>query len=158
MKRPTRLIILTFVLTVLLCSCGEKEYLFDTEAAAAALPDVYAADKSAEILTLEEDEAALRYGIEDLYISLECGVSVTITSDEYLIAHAKDAESAKKIYEALDRYRAERIELFSSYAEEQVPKLKNAVLKCEGEYVFFAVSAEPDTAEKIWKDNLTEKQ
>lgn len=155
MKKISCLVLLLLTALVV-CSCGKAEYTFNTVNASDEASKIYSNDKTVEIVELGEGEAALRYGIEGLYTSLDCGVSITITSDEYLIAHAKDEASAKKIYDALDKYRNERVDLFASYAEEQVPKLKNAVLKQEGEYVFFAVSAENETAEKIWKDNLAE--
>lgn len=140
-----------------ICSCGSAEYVFDTEKAGKEISQIYLNDKTVEITALGEDEASLRYGLAGLYDKLICGVSVTITSDEYLVAEAKDAESAKAIRDKLDEYRKERIDLFASYAQDQVPKLENAVLKCEGKYVFFAVAENSSTAENIWNSNLRKK-
>lgn len=153
--------IICFVSVVLLmwvvCSCGSAEYTLDIEKTGEEVSKIYLNDKTVEITDLGEEETSLRYGLSGLYSELVCGVSVTITSDEYLIAEAKDSESAKTICDKLEEYRKERIDLFASYAQEQVPKLENAILKCEGNYVFFAVADDINAAESVWNANLRKK-
>ncbi|MEE0969560.1 MAG: DUF4358 domain-containing protein, partial [Clostridia bacterium] len=134
------------------CGCGEnveKIINIDAEALASELSEIYA-NGEIELLPLNSESSASRYGIDKYSDFIYAEASVTVTSDEIVVVRAIDKESAETVYEILKNYCEERAELFGSYAPDQVPKLEDALLERAGKYVVLVVSEDTSEAEKIW--------
>ncbi|MGN1047746.1 MAG: DUF4358 domain-containing protein [Eubacteriales bacterium] len=157
MKNKFPVVILIFLLTALLFSCGnaKKDINIDVSEVASKLSSELASEK-AGLVELTEDSSAIRYGIVGLYSKMYCEASVTVASDEFAVIEASDEQTAGEIVNKLDAYRKERISLFASYAASEVPKLEDALLESEGKYVIFVSSDKLDAAKEIW--NSAKKQ
>lgn len=143
-------VFLVLVIAVTFCSCGEKEpVVIDIDAISSDIGSIYDG-VGIELATLEGEAADTSLGLAGLYKKIHVESSITVTSDEFVVMEAIDAASAEKAYKILDSYRKERIALFSSYAADQVPKLENALLEREGNYVIFVVTENTSEAKDIW--------
>lgn len=141
---------IALVIAVTFCSCGEKEpVVIDIDAISSDIASVYEG-AHIELAPLEGEAADAHLGLTGLYEKIHAESSITVTSDEFVVMEALDEASAEKAYKILDSYRKERIALFSSYASEQVPKLENALLEREGNYVIFVVAENITEAKDIW--------
>lgn len=74
------------------------------------------------------------------------------TAEELAVFETKDADAAAALVQKLEARNADRIESYSSYIPEEVPKLENAVILSGGRYVVLCVakdaSAVREAAEK----------
>ena len=151
MKKITELF-LALILIISLSACGESKAVeINTEELARALENEYLGGKN-ELISFGEETGRVRYGIDGLYSYLYCCGSITIASDEVVLVEGKSEDDAKKIYELIEKYRNDRIELFKSYAADEVPKLEDAFLERSGKYVIFVASEDVSVAKKLFKE------
>ena len=62
------------------------------------------------------------------------------TAEELAVFETKDADAAAALVQKLEARNADRIESYSSYIPEEVPKLENAVILSGGRYVVLCVA------------------
>lgn len=146
-------IVFSVVLTLSFFGCAEadnKEYNIDVSSLAGEISAEF--DASVELAELTEQSLNDRYGIGGLFSEFHAQASIAISADEFVVVKAIDEESAKQVYEILDKYRTERAELFRTYAPQESPKLEKALLDRAGEYVILVACEDASSAEKIWKE------
>lgn len=132
-------------------SCGEnKNVVIDVATLSSEIANTFDGG-GIELVEIDDETVDIHYGLKGMYSDAYCLVSITVTSDELLIIEATDEATAEKAYALLDEYVNERIELFTSYAPEQVSKLESAMLQRAGKYVILLVAEDTAEAEKIWK-------
>ncbi len=138
------------LLVISLLGCGAEAAVNINAAALAADISALYSDGPIELLELDSESAEVRYGIGGLCTSIYCETSVTVSSDEILIAEALGADEAEQMINLLKKYRDERAELFAAYAPSEVPKLEKALLERTGKYVIFVAAEDTSEAEKVW--------
>lgn len=71
------------------------------------------------------------------------------TAEEISVWEGKDADSAKRIKSSILSHIETQKAAFQSYAPAEMPKLKNPVLVCEGNYVILCLSNDNTKAEQV---------
>ena len=104
-----------------------------------------------ELYALDESVAQGLYGTDaDTRCWVRAGTGAT--AEELAVFETKDADAAAALVQKLEARNADRIESYSSYIPEEVPKLENAVILSGGRYVVLCVakdaSAVREAAEK----------
>ena len=155
MRGKTGAIILCLCLSALLTGCAAngpvpspEETVCDLESLAS---DLCASDAFSDILSPVSDEIALGlYGYDEKDI-LDCVVlcSTGATSEEIGLFLCADEEAAIRVAAAAENRAAAQKNAYESYAPDEIPKLDDAVIKTQGQYVFFIVSKDSDTIEKL---------
>lgn len=147
-------IFLIFILSFCLFSCSDSERTDDTqididiEALASSISEL-PAYADADMVKLNDGNIEMRYNFGGQYEAIVAYASATSASDEIIVICAEDTSSANTLIERIDEYREERIELYASYAMEQVPKLEGAYLEGIGRYVVFATAEDTSKIEDI---------
>ncbi len=144
MKKSVIAVISILLVSVMLFSCGEKEVSYRNGVDLAAL--------SAELEKNISKASNLGDGSEDFiefFLDLDSSLFTSsvvrtptgaLSIDEYAVFEAKDDESASKIAEALDKYRAGRKEAWDGrYNASEKPKLDNAKTFRYGEYAGYVI-------------------
>ncbi len=151
MKRRYIVFLAVVVLLFSFVSCGQKkDIVIDIGTLSSEITETFEGGEI-EFVEINDETIDIHYGLKGMYNDAYCLGSITVTSDELLIIEATDEANAEKAYELLGEYVNERIELFASYAPEQVSKLEEALLQRAGKYVILLVAEDTTEAEKIWK-------
>ena len=61
-----------------------------------------------------------------------------IMSDEIIVLKAKDADAAKDLKAALEQEQENRLKQWETYLADQHEKVKNTIIKAEGQYLLYA--------------------
>lgn len=92
-----------------------------------------------ELYALDESVAQGLYGTDaDTRCWVRAGTGAT--AEELAVFETKDADAAAALVQKLEARNADRIESYSSYIPEEVPKLENAVILSGGRYVVLCVA------------------
>ena len=75
--------------------------------------------------------------------------STGFTAEEIALWECKDADSAQRVYEAMEERVAQQKESFTDYNPNEIPKLENPVLIKSGNYVFLCLSNDNAKAEEL---------
>jgi len=75
--------------------------------------------------------------------------SSVATAEELIVFHAADKEALGTIKAAVEARVADQIELYASYAPEEVSYLKGAVIMEKGDYLVYCVAADSDAAKEL---------
>ncbi|MDR0469207.1 MAG: DUF4358 domain-containing protein, partial [Peptococcaceae bacterium] len=68
------------------------------------------------------------------------------TAEEFIVFHAASSEAFRAIKAAVETRITDQMDIYASYAPEEVSYLKGAVLAEKGEYLVYCVSADSDAA------------
>lgn len=157
MRRKTGAILLSLFLLAFLAGCAANGVVPSPDVTAYDLDslagDLCASDAFSDILSTVSDEIALGlYGYDEKDV-LECVVlcSTGATSEEIGLFRCADDEAAIRVAAAAENRAAAQKIAYESYAPDEIPKLDNAVIKSQGQYVFFVVSKDSDTVDKLLK-------
>ena len=71
------------------------------------------------------------------------------TAEEIIVFQARDQEALGALKAVLEARVKEQMEIYASYAPEEVEYLKGAVLKEKGDYIVFCVAADADAASRL---------
>lgn len=92
-----------------------------------------------ELYSLDESVAQGLYGTDaDTRCWVRAGTGAT--AEELAVFETKDADAAAALVQKLEARNADRIESYSSYIPEEVPKLESAVILSGGRYVVLCVA------------------
>lgn len=137
------------VITVALClavamfaGCGTQAKEYNIHALAESIEK---SGSFTDILSQVTTSQAIKLYKIDSSLIKDCAVycSTGATTEEIGIFQCKDEESAK-IVETAAKARADAQKAaYESYAPGEIPKLDDAVIKCEGVYTFYVVSDDP---------------
>ena len=75
-------------------------------------------------------------------------------AEDLLVVKANTPEQADAVMEAVDKRIADQIKIFEGYGEKQIGLLKDAHIRREGNYVFYAVGKDADALEKAFKESV----
>ena len=75
--------------------------------------------------------------------------STGATAEEIALWECKDADAAKRVYEAMVERISDQKESFTDYNPEELDKLKSPVLVKSGNYVFLCLSDNNDKAKEL---------
>lgn len=141
-----------FLLTACACS-AKKAAQIDVNSLAEKLKSSIKFDDQ---LTKLDDKAALKLYSLDSSVTVKQSVYVGTgaTAEEISVWQAKDADSAKKVKNAVQgRVDAQKAG-FQDYVPAEMTKLKNPVLVTEGNYVILCLSNDNSKAQQIINDAL----
>lgn len=79
------------------------------------------------------------------------------TAEEIIVFKAAGSEAADALRQALEARLADQMEIYASYAPEEVGYLKGAVLEDKGEYLVFCVAADSAAAKKLIDDAFSDR-
>ena len=92
----------------------------------------------------EELPAGMKYYRSPKSYNSQLGVPLSVLmlegDEELAVFETKDADAAAALVQKLEARNADRIESYSSYIPEEVPKLENAVILSGGRYVVLCVA------------------
>lgn len=150
MKKKLTLILTACILLAALAACGDKTTAkaYDLAAIAADLKEN--GGYSDIISPVERDVAAKLYGVDAGGIS-ECQVycSTKATTEEIGLFKCTDEAAAEKLFAAAKARVSSQRSIYSSYAPAEMPKLDDAIVKQDGNTVFYIVTADSEKAQAV---------
>jgi hypothetical protein len=87
---------------------------------------------------------------EEVEEGLVLAAMMNINSDEIILLKAKDEAHIKSLKEALEREKEAQIKTWEVYLPDQFEKVKNNVIKTNGNYLLYVTSGDPEKIEKIF--------
>ena len=150
MKKALTLILVASLLLAALVACGTKTQAKDYDLAAMAADLKTNGGYSDIISPIEKDVAAKLYGVDASSIS-DCQVycSTKATTEEIGLFKCADEKAAETLLAAAkNRVKSQR-DTYSSYAPAEMPKLDDAIVKQDGNYVFYIVTADSTKAQAV---------
>lgn len=103
------------------------------------------------LVPMEEEIAAEVYGVAGLYNTIAVYGSTGATAEVLLILRCDSATDAEAAEARLATYRDEMAAVYADYNTVESEKLTDAVLECEGRYVLFCVSPDPDAVSEAYR-------
>ena len=152
MKKLLIFALTVIILTLSLISCSKKDDYRD-DVPCAQITDAIKKDLSAKggYAFFEEDQ--IKFIFDDISLADEYSVLYSLLSqniDEFGVFHADNEKDARELFDECREYIEEKYEdenaFISSYAPEELPKLKDGEVKVFGNYVVFAILSENDRA------------
>ena len=150
MKKVFTIILAAGLLIAALSACGSKTAGKDYDLAAMAT-DLKANGGYSDIISpVEKDVAAKLYGVDTATIS-DCQVycSTKATTEEIGLFKCTDEKAAAALLTAAKARVESQREIYSSYAPAEMPKLDDAIVKQDGNYVFYIVTADSSKAQTV---------
>ena len=133
------------VFTLLLTACGAKKELppvgemVDTLQEQVTFTD--------EIISKEKEETIRFYNMDsELVTDAAALVGSGATAEMLSVWQAQDEKGAAQIAQTLQDFNADWKEGYADYKPEEVPKLETAIVRQQGTYVIYAVTAQNDAA------------
>lgn len=145
--------ILTVLILISLCACGNKTVDVDTQALADELQKNVAFDGEMQSVSAEK----LGYYFEipegtDIYGYMSNGA----TAEEIIVARCGDAAAAKALETGISTYMQDQKTEMEKYMPEEVARLDRAILECHKNCVVLCVTSYVDNAKTIidsyWSD------
>lgn len=139
-----------------LAACGQKPPEKELDIAAFAQQAVKAVDFGDEVVLLSENTTKDFYDLQ--FEGLEQFVVYTsgtrATASEVAVFKVTDKDAMSKAKEAVNARLDDQKESYENYRPDEMPKLNNALVKEEGNYLLFAVSPNNDAIAKLFADSL----
>ncbi len=153
MKKAFKFVLFVIAIAILTSSCGSKN-AYRSDVACSEITDVIEKEMAAEGGYARYGDNELKYLLgDDVSLSTDHSVMYSLLSeniDEFGIFKAENEKDARKLADECEDHLEEKYEdenaFISSYAPEELPKLKNAEVKIFGNYVTFAILDESDRA------------
>ena len=145
MKRTLSILIAVCLIMALAAGCGAKEKGYDLETVAKNLEESGA---FSDILgDINVDMASTIYGFDAADIA-ECKLlcSTGATTEEIGLFKCADEEAAARVLSFAKKRVDSQRTAYESYAPGEMPKLDDAIVKQDGVYVFYVVSADAEKA------------
>ena len=150
MKKALTLILAAGLLIAALAACGGKTTAKDYDLAAMAADLKTNGGYSDIISPIEKNVAAKLYGVDAATIS-DCQVycSTKATTEEIGLFKCTDETAAASLLTAAKARVESQRDTYSSYAPAEMPKLDDAIVKQDGNYVFYIVTADSSKAQTV---------
>lgn len=148
MRNMGKYIFLVIILSLLLTGCKDNNIDLDITSLTNDLLEAGVFDE--ELTEIDEGTVASLYTIDDVE-EQQVYISNGATADEIAMFKAKDGDTADKIEDLLNQRIKAQIDVFESYAPEEVNKLENAILKKKGNYVIMVVSSKEEAEDIVNK-------
>lgn len=150
MKKVFTLILAAGLLVTALAACGTKTQTKTLDLAAMAADLKENGGFSDIISPVKSDVAASLYGVDASTIAetqLYC--STRATTEEIGLFKCTDEKNAAALYEAAKKRVETQRTTYSSYAPDEIPKLDDAIVKQDGTYVIYIVTADNAKAQAV---------
>ncbi len=145
-------VLLTALLVLGLAACGSGKTV-DPQAALKTIRDNV--PFSEELTELDKAAVCKNYDLEDADLAgWAAAIGSGATAENAVVLEGADRAAAGRIEAALRAFLEDWIEGYSDYKPEEVPKLEQAVLKTQGNYVILCVPADSGKAAAVVKDIL----
>lgn len=147
MKRTLTAVLLTALLTLSLCACGQS----GTETAdvdLVSLGQELTALCGEDLYELDGDTIKMLYGDTATAQALVWSSSGT-TADEVALFQAEDADGAAELLSTAQQRIADRAESYADYMPDEAAKLDKAIAEQHGTYVVVCVCSQPEEAQSI---------
>ena len=148
MKRISITAIVAALLALALCSCGGSSEPVDTDAMLSELTESGVFIDSFQ----PQDEVALSTIVKldtSLFDQFTYAIGTGYTGEEYGAFHCASASDAKTLAEQLQQRVDSLKTSYESYNVDALPRLDNAIIKQQGEYVCIVVAEDYDGARAI---------
>lgn len=146
LKKAVSALLLSLLIGVTTTSCGQSVTV-DVEAAADTLFSSVEFEDTMEPL----DSSMLSSIYSDIQsedvVKSKVYTSTTATAEEIAVFEAKDSAAATRLETVLNNRVQEQKDIYVSYAPLEVSRLEKAVIRKEGNYLFFCVAADKDKVE-----------
>ena len=103
------------------------------------------------LVPMEEEIAAEVFNIADLYNTMSVYGSTGATAEVLLLLRCDSATDAETAAARLAAYRDEMAGVYADYNMVESEKLTDAVLVCEGRYVLFCVTPDPEAVTEAYR-------
>lgn len=87
---------------------------------------------------------------EEVEDGIVLAAMMNVNSDEIILLKAKDEAHVKSLKEALEREKEAQIKTWEIYLPDQFEKVKNNVIKTNGNYLLYVTSGNPEKIEAIF--------
>jgi hypothetical protein len=87
---------------------------------------------------------------EELEDGIVLAAMMNVNSDEIILLKAKDEVHVKSLKEALEREKEAQIKTWEVYLPDQFEKVKNNVIKTNGNYLLYVTSGNPEKIEEVF--------
>jgi ABC-type Fe3+-citrate transport system substrate-binding protein len=87
---------------------------------------------------------------EEMEDGIVLAAMMNVNSDEIILLKAKDEAHVKSLKEALEREKESQIKTWEVYLPDQFEKVKNNVIKTNGNYLLYVTSANPEKIEEVF--------
>jgi hypothetical protein len=87
---------------------------------------------------------------EELEDGIVLAAMMNVNSDEIILLKAKDEAHVKSLKEALEREKEAQIKTWEAYLPDQFEKVKNNVIKTNGNYLLYVTSGNPEKIEEVF--------
>jgi hypothetical protein len=87
---------------------------------------------------------------EELEDGIVLAAMMNVNSDEIILLKAKDEAHVKSLKEALEREKEAQIKTWEVYLPDQFEKVKNNVIKTNGNYLLYVTSGNPEKIEEVF--------
>lgn len=146
LKRIVSGLLLSALIAVTASSCGQSVTV-DVEVAADTLYRNITFED-----TMEPMDSSMLSSIysdiqSDDVVKSKVYVSSTATAEEIAVFEAKDSAAASRLETIVNTRVQEQKDIYADYAPLEVSRLEKAVIRKEGNYLFFCVAADKDKVE-----------
>lgn len=109
-----------------------------------------------EMIKIEDSVLYNQYGDLDESILVDSAVytSTLVLADEVCVLRVKNEEDIKAVLAAIDTRLGELTDKFTGYREEELPKVKNALIETRGTYILMTTTPDGEVAAKEFKAML----
>lgn len=139
-------ILLSALIAVTAASCGQSATV-DVEAAADTLYHNITFEDTMEPLDASMLSSIYSDVQSDDIVKSKVYTSTTATAEEIAVFEAKDAAAASRLETIVNNRIQEQKDIYADYAPLEVSRLEKAVVRKEGNYLFFCVAADKDKVE-----------
>ena len=139
-------ILLSALIAVTAASCGQSATV-DVEAAADTLYHNITFEDTMEPLDSSMLSSIYSDVQSDDIVKSKVYTSTTATAEEIAVFEAKDAAAASRLETIVNNRIQEQKDIYADYAPLEVSRLEKAVVRKEGNYLFFCVAADKDKVE-----------
>jgi hypothetical protein len=87
---------------------------------------------------------------EELEDGIVLAAMMNVNSDEIILLKAKDEAHVKSLKEALEREKEAQIKTWEVYLPDQFEKVKNNVIKTNGNYLLYVTTGNPEKIEEVF--------
>ncbi|MEA4894061.1 MAG: DUF4358 domain-containing protein [Oscillospiraceae bacterium] len=150
MKKLSLILITFCMIFAVFTGCGRKTVPAEYDLAALATQLQESGAFSDFLSPVTKEIAASFYGFEDSDVT-DCVVycSTGATTEEIALFKCSGEEAASKLKANADKRIETQKTIYESYAPAEPPKLDDAIVKKDGLYVFYIVSANSEKAQKV---------
>lgn len=109
-------------------------------------------------LTGEESQSQIMelFNSEDIEEGVVLQQMINIKSDLIIVVKAKDETKVEGVKESLNKVKEQQENIWSKYLPDQYEKVKNNVIKTNGNYVIYITYDNPESIEEKFESSLNE--